>query len=119
HSTTSTSIPGGAAPWDEDIFSGNLFYSYVPTVAGTYSYECKYHASMGMVGGFVVNGSPTGIAENNPSVSLQVNSVIVNNELKITYSTLQPVQSNIQLLSMAGAQIKLLWQGVANAGNHT
>jgi len=53
HTTTSTSIPGGAASWDQPINSSNQTYSYTVTTAGTYNYVCTPHAAMGMVGSFV------------------------------------------------------------------
>ena len=58
HTTTSTTIPGGAASWDEPISSSNTSYEYKPTVEGTYNYVCTPHASMGQVGSFTVTAAP-------------------------------------------------------------
>jgi plastocyanin len=44
HTTTSTSIPAGATPWDEPISATNTSYSYKLTVAGIYDYHCTPHA---------------------------------------------------------------------------
>ncbi|MCX6282117.1 MAG: BACON domain-containing carbohydrate-binding protein [Bacteroidetes bacterium] len=63
HTTTSTSIPAGAASWDQPITSSNTTYSYTVTNAGTYSYKCTPHAAMGMVASFVAT---------NPSNTLSV-----------------------------------------------
>jgi plastocyanin len=52
HTTTSTTIPGGAASWDHPITSSNTFYEYPVTVSGSYAYQCTPHAGMGMVGSF-------------------------------------------------------------------
>jgi plastocyanin len=52
HTTTSTTIPGSAASWDEPITSSNTFYEYPVTAAGSYNYVCTPHAGMGMVGSF-------------------------------------------------------------------
>jgi plastocyanin len=49
HTATSTSVPGGAAAFDEQINSGSQTYSYVLTAIGTYDYECLFHAP-GMAG---------------------------------------------------------------------
>lgn len=57
HTTTSTTIPAGAASWDEPINSSNQVYEYVPVVGGTYNYKCTPHAAMGMVGSFVVTAA--------------------------------------------------------------
>jgi plastocyanin len=63
HTTTSSTIPAGAASWDKLINSSNQTYSYTVTVAGTYNYVCTPHASMGMVGSFTAS---------NPAPSLTV-----------------------------------------------
>jgi plastocyanin len=52
HTTTSTTIPAGAASWDHPITSSNTFYEYPVTIAGTYNYKCTPHEGMGMVGSF-------------------------------------------------------------------
>lgn len=57
HTTTSTTIPTGASSWDNPITSSSTSFSYKATIAGTYNYQCTPHASMGMVGNFVVTGS--------------------------------------------------------------
>lgn len=58
HTTTSSSatIPSGAATWNSNINSSTTFFEYKPTVAGTYNYVCTPHASMGMTGSFIVTG---------------------------------------------------------------
>lgn len=52
HTTTSTTIPSGAATWDHPINSGSTSYSYKVTVAGTFNYKCTPHAAMGHLGSF-------------------------------------------------------------------
>ncbi|MEI8280559.1 MAG: PKD domain-containing protein [Bacteroidota bacterium] len=59
HTTTSTTIPGGAAPWDQNINSASTSFMYIPTVTGTYNYQCTPHASFGMTGSFTVNPCTT------------------------------------------------------------
>ena len=54
HTTTSTTIPSGAVPWDHAINSGSTSYTYVPAATGDYAYKCTPHESMGMVGSFTV-----------------------------------------------------------------
>jgi len=56
HTTTSGTIPGGAASWDELITSSSTVYEYKITVAGTYNYVCTPHAGMGMTGTFTAMG---------------------------------------------------------------
>jgi plastocyanin len=74
HTTTSSSIPAGAAIWDHPINSSNTFYEYPVTVAGTYNYVCTPHAGMGMVASFVAAGAaPTlTVTPSNQNVSYVV-----------------------------------------------
>lgn len=44
HTTTSTSLPGGAAAWDSPINTTTTSFSYKVKVAGTYNYWCTIHA---------------------------------------------------------------------------
>jgi len=46
HTTTSTTVPGGANTWDNPITSGNLTFDYTLQVQGTYNYVCTIHESM-------------------------------------------------------------------------
>jgi len=62
HTTTSTSVPTGAATWNSNINSSSTSFMYVPAVVGTYAYECTIHASMGMTGSITVVNN-TGINE--------------------------------------------------------
>ena len=61
HTTTSMSIPVGAATWDHPIASANDSFMYKATVAGSYTYKCTPHFSMGMTGAFTVQ-DPSDVA---------------------------------------------------------
>jgi len=54
HTTTSTSVPGGASTWDAPIDAVNTFFEYPTTAAGTYDYHCMHHPVM--TGSFTVTG---------------------------------------------------------------
>ena len=73
HTTTSGTIPTGAATWNAPISSTSASYSYVPTVAGTYNYFCTPHQSLGMTGTFTVNcatlATPTASVVNNAATT--------------------------------------------------
>src|ERR1043165_845241 len=45
HTTTSTTIPGGAATWDHPLNSqdGNGSFMYFPTISGYYTYKAQHH----------------------------------------------------------------------------
>lgn len=57
HTTTSATIPGGAASWDQPISSSNPTFQYTVTVAGTYDYVCTPHVAMGMVASFTATAA--------------------------------------------------------------
>jgi plastocyanin len=63
HTTSSRTIPIGAASWDSPLTSSQTTFDYTVTVAGTYNYACNIHESMGMVGSFTAIAA-TGVGEN-------------------------------------------------------
>ena len=103
HTTTSTSIPAGAASWDSPINSSNLFYIYVPTVAGTYNYICQPHSVMGMQGVITVNSS-VGMQENR--AEFLMNPYVSNGSLMMDYRLKTHSQVYIDLLSTDGRLVK-------------
>jgi len=59
HTTTSTTIPSGAATWDHPMTSSSQTYDYKVLVSGVYNYQCTPHAAMGMVASFTVSSAAT------------------------------------------------------------
>ncbi len=57
HTTTSTTIPAGATPWDSPINSSNKRFGIRVTEFGIYNYKCIPHASSGMRG--TINVTPS------------------------------------------------------------
>jgi len=57
HTTTSTSIPAGADPWDSPMTAGNQTFQITVTAAGLYSYQCTPHAEFGMVASFTASAA--------------------------------------------------------------
>jgi plastocyanin len=57
HTVTSETIPGGAATFNFSMNSSSPSAKYIVKVAGTYNYQCDFHAGEGMIGSFVVNGT--------------------------------------------------------------
>jgi plastocyanin len=104
HTTTSASIPSGAATWDEPITSTSTTFAYVPTVAGTYGYVCTPHASMGMIGSFTVTGSSTSVS-NTPAVAYTMSPNPASSELSI--KSQKDVQS-VSLFDMAGRFVRVM-----------
>lgn len=70
HTTTSSSVPSGAASWDALINLTHTSYSYQVTVAGTYNYVCTPHIGMGMVASFVAEEPAPSLAVTPPTQEL-------------------------------------------------
>jgi plastocyanin len=117
HTTTSTSVPAGAATWDVQINQTNQEFMYVATVAGSYNYQCSFHASMGMVASFTVLES-SGISENLPGVSLNIYANPVTKELQIDLNTTKSSVLNLVLNDMTGREVKQLASAQQGAGEH-
>jgi plastocyanin len=45
HTTTSTTIPGGASAWSNPMNNSNTTFKYKITAAGTYNYWCAIHTT--------------------------------------------------------------------------
>jgi plastocyanin len=58
HTTTSSSIPAGAAAWNVVISNTSTIYEYTPTVTGTYNYVCTPHAGFMFASFTVINAGP-------------------------------------------------------------
>jgi len=60
HTTTSTTVPAGAQPWNSLIDSTHTEFRYRVQVAGNYRYQCNFHAAQGMRGTIVVSPASPG-----------------------------------------------------------
>jgi plastocyanin len=56
HTTTSSSVPVGAAPWDSPINSLNTTFDYTVTTAGAYTFFCQIHGALLMSGSVTATG---------------------------------------------------------------
>jgi plastocyanin len=102
HTTTSLSVPAGAATWDAPITSASPTYSYVVTVAGNYGYKCTPHfASMNMVGGFAATCTNAVPSIDNNYLTVAYPNPFSN---KITIDI--PDADMITLYNMVGEKIK-------------
>lgn len=66
HTTTSSAVPSGAAPWSAPLDTLHQTFIYVVSQPGTYSYYCLYHVIYGMTG--TISASPSGIKQLGTSV---------------------------------------------------
>ena len=104
HTTTSTSIPSGAAMWTAPIDPGNASYDYVVTMPGNYLYQCDFHYTMGMTGSFTAIGS-TGIPETSQAFPVSVMSQLIKESLTIQFNT-APENWSIEFISLVGNQLR-------------
>lgn len=56
HTTTSITVPSGAATWSSPITSGNPTFNYTVTVSGNYTYYCTVHG-VSMSGSFTASAA--------------------------------------------------------------
>ncbi|MEO8087184.1 MAG: T9SS type A sorting domain-containing protein [Bacteroidota bacterium] len=118
HTTTSVSVPSGAAMWDELINHNSTIFMYVPVETGSYDYDCTFHVSMGMIGHFTVNGS-TGIATNTAALlRLSVASPVIR-EMRVQYEIPQITPINLALYDIIGNKVKNIFSATQNAGTYS
>lgn len=99
HTTTSSSVPSGAATWDQTLTSsGVTTFDYVITTAGQYAYVCSFHT--GMSGGFSVSSS-TGIESLAGETPFTAYPNPFRDKLTITHSAID----GIAIYNMLGAKI--------------
>lgn len=102
HTTTSGSIPTGAASWDKNVNTANPTFQYVITKPGTYNYVCTPHASFGMIGNFTATVT-TAIANTELSEARFVSPNPAKD--KINFS-INEKPTNINLIDLQGRVIK-------------
>jgi plastocyanin len=117
HTTSSTSIPVGAAAWNQVIDQNNTSYMYIVSTAGNYNYQCNFHVSMGMVGQFTAEQS-SGLNENIAGVYLGIFANPINQQLNVDLKTKKTGELTITLNDITGRQVKLLSSGNQVAGEH-
>jgi plastocyanin len=100
HTTTSTTstIPSGAATWDETMTTIGQTFDYKITVAGNYGYVCTFHT--GMAGGFTA-ASSTGLTEQAPNVVFAAYPNPFKDKLTITHTGID----HINIFNMTGSKI--------------
>lgn len=102
HTTTSTTIPGCATPWNAPISAASFSFAITVPCTGTYNYVCSPH---GFTGTIVVTGScGSGVS------SLDLNYISssypnpFNNKVTIEF----PYGDMISLFNVVGEQIKTI-----------
>ena len=87
HTTTSVSIPVGASSWNSPIDVSNTSFDVSVTTAGTYSYQCNFHAFLGMTATFTASGTL-------PITLSAFNIITKNNIPQLSWSTATEVNAD-------------------------
>ena len=114
HTTTSVSVPSGAAAWDSPISANNPTFIYVVTTAGAYAYVCTPHAP-DMAGGFIAS-APVSVANMNSS-ELEYSAGVNSDRqafVRIDNQTNADVQ--IQIMDITGKSVANVFSGPLGAG---
>ena len=102
HTTTSTVIPLGAAPWDAPVDQTNQMFMYQVTVEGEYDFICSFHSAMGMVGHITVLG--TSGLNTVSSAQFSIVNNLVHRDLEVKFNSGKNWQ--VELRSLTGAMVK-------------
>lgn len=105
HTTTSTTIPDGASPWDAPLTQDEPVFIFIPYYNGTYFYQCTEHAGMGMNGSFLVTGS-TGLDEEPGANPLVVYPNPFRDVLNVSFSNRSIPVKSIRIYDASGKLIR-------------
>lgn len=104
HTTTSVSVPNGAATWNYTFPNGlGTTFEYKITVVGSYSYKCSFHN--GMVGSFEAIDNTAGIIQEK-----EINSFLKAspNPFKGKISIPNKTANSIEIRNILGEKVKTI-----------
>ncbi len=117
HTTTSTSIPSGASPWDSQLTIGSQQFQYKVTVEGTYNYVCTPHADLGM-GGTITATPLLGIEETSMAKSMKIYPNPVKETAILTLSAEKPGNGVIALYDLLGNKVNSTEVAIRQGSNN-
>lgn len=105
HTTTSVSVPVGAAMWDHSFAASGESFDYKVEVAGNYGYVCTPH-SASMMGSFVAT-NPVGLSVSKQTKVVTDSKAYPNPfKTKITIPTKDA--ETIEIFSVLGEKVKTI-----------
>jgi|GEM_PF-1317726 plastocyanin len=119
HTTTSAVIPTAAVSWDQVLSSSSPGFNYIPEVSGEYNYVCTPHASLGMVGKFIVSNPATGIDRpltTANTFTLSPNPVCDDHCL-LSVSSKKGQKVIVKIFDMLGAEVRATESALAQGSN--
>lgn len=114
HTTTSSTIPAGAASWDHVLDQFNQTNYYVVTVAGSYTYYCVYHPMMTAT--FTAEIS-TGVSS---MVAADVSLFVTSdaNNVNVAYTVREAANTRVTLTDLSGRTLYTSEITAQTAGTH-
>lgn len=101
HTTTSTSVPAGAATWNSPLSNNVQSFDYTVTVAGAYTYVCTPHAP-GMAGSFTAAGA-TGIDDHVGIFGeLLLSPNPASESVRVKFNPSSPFKGSVKLFDLLG-----------------
>jgi plastocyanin len=116
HTTTSTSLPSGAAPWDSPITAANPQFDYKVTVAGSYGYRCDVHPTS-MTGTFTATAASAIGDLNANAISLRSYPNPATEAVVVEFNLPTGQKVGITATDLAGRSIELTSPAFQAAGN--
>lgn len=117
HTTTSSSIPAGADPWNAPMNSTNTDFTYVVTVEGTYNYVCTPHA--GFMRGQFTAVSTSSVRSITAADGFFINPTNNGSTLNIGYTVNRSSTVKVSLIDLTGKVAKVLVNNLQPAGRYT
>lgn len=111
HTTSSASIPQGAAPWDSDLDDGTPFFEYNIEIAGTYTYFCALHVNSNMVGAFQASAPATIKTYVNTNRDMTVGMEMGSKTLHIRLDGGESVNGAIKIYDITGKVAATVFEG--------
>lgn len=118
HTTTSASVPAGAATWDALLTSSMQTFEYTVTVEGIYGYVCTPHALAGMVGGFMAV-LPSSARAHVPANLSMTAGTSANGQLFVTLENATTDMATVTLVDITGRNAMTLHHGAISDATFT
>jgi plastocyanin len=103
HTTTSLTVPTGAATWSNPMNSSSTSFQYVITTPGSYTYWCAIHTTM-MEGSFTVSPAGIPVISNSSKVVATLYPNPVSNVLNIKLAVNSP-NNEFVITDLTGKEI--------------